>query len=133
MPHRMPQLPPSARRRVFRLFSPTTIIACLLRNHQRLLTPARRVADEPRIGMPREIFDGFEFLAILRGLSRHTTVVGIFERLFSSIPSSSQTRGMGRWHRDEPLHFPDVRPRRTGREKSPLPGGLVDGELAATA
>ena len=43
-------------------------------------------------------FDGFEFLAILRGLSRQHHIVGIFERLFlptcgGAIPSKALSAG----------------------------------------
>ena len=74
-------------------------------------------------------FDGFEFLAFLRGLSRQHHIVGIFERLFffqflQAPKHEAWAVGIG----DEPLHF-----RMFGLaeqvERSPLPGGLVDGEL----
>ena len=74
-------------------------------------------------------FDGFEFLAILSGLSRQHHIVGIFEHLFffqflQAPKHEAWAVGIG----DEPLHF-----RMFGLaeqvERSPLPGGLVDGEL----
>ena len=59
----------------------------LLRNHQRFLLPLpRRVADSFKHGegvpFRKQFFDGFKFLAFLRGLGRQHYGVGIFERLF---------------------------------------------------
>mgnify|MGYP000252471170 CR=1 FL=1 len=74
-------------------------------------------------------FDGFEFLAFLRGLSRQHHIVVSLNVCFSfnsfkAPKHEAWAVGIG----DEPLHF-----RMFGLaeqvERSPLPGGLVDGEL----